>query len=111
LRSGDGRSEFSCGQPADGTKSGSKILQIAPVDVPVFHLRRKRVWGKKSFPAWIHLRSKRRESAVRESELRSAARRTSRIGVILDLSKGAFTGAVRSKPGKFEFGQQKHHSF
>ena len=77
-----------------------QILQIAPVDVPVFICGESGV-GKEVVARMIHLRSKRRNQPfikvncaalpgeVLESEL-------------FGFEQGAFTGAIRSKPGKFE---------
>jgi len=76
-----------------------QILQIAPVTyrfLSAGERRRKRSCGSHDSPAL-----KAPEPAVRESELRGAA------GELLEselfgFEQGAFTGAVRSKPGKFE---------
>src|SRR6202451_2982026 len=77
-----------------------QILQIAPVDVPVF------IWGesgvgKEVVARMIHMRSTRRNlpfikvnCAALPGELLESE--------LFGYEKGAFTGAVRSKPGKFE---------
>src|SRR6201998_1263875 len=77
-----------------------QILQIAPVDVPVFICGASGV-GKKVVSRMIHLRSKRRNQpfvkvncAALPGELLESE--------LFGFEQGAFTGAVRSKPGKFE---------
>src|ERR1700683_1528400 len=81
-------------------KIRQQVLQIDPVDVPVFISGESGV-GKEVIARMIHLRSTRRVQAfikvncaalpgeVLESEL-------------FGYEQGAFTGAVRAKPGKFE---------
>src|SRR5437773_6682713 len=75
-------------------------LQIAPVDVPVFICGESGV-GKEVVSRMIHLRSKRRNQpfvkvncAALPGELLESE--------LFGFEQGAFTGAVRSKPGKFE---------
>jgi two-component system response regulator AtoC len=77
-----------------------QILQIAPVDVPVFICGESGV-GKEVAARMIHLRSKRRNQpfvkvncAALPGELLESE--------LFGFEQGAFTGAVRSKPGKFE---------
>lgn len=77
-----------------------QILQIAPVDVPVFVAGESGV-GKEVVARMIHLRSKRRNlpfvkvnCAALPGELLESE--------LFGYEQGAFTGAVRSKPGKFE---------
>jgi transcriptional regulator with PAS, ATPase and Fis domain len=77
-----------------------QILQIAPVDVPVFISGESGV-GKEVVARMIHLRSQRRTQpfvkvncAALPGELLESE--------LFGFEQGAFTGAVRSKPGKFE---------
>jgi two-component system response regulator AtoC len=77
-----------------------QILQIAPVDVPVFICGESGV-GKEVVARMIHMRSKRRNlpfvkvnCAALPGELLESE--------LFGYEQGAFTGAVRSKPGKFE---------
>src|SRR5256886_17653316 len=77
-----------------------QILQIAPVDVPVFVCGESGV-GKEVVSRMIHLRSKRRNQpfvkgncAALPAELLESE--------LFGFEQGAFTGAVRAKPGKFE---------
>src|SRR5262247_3917573 len=77
-----------------------QILQIAPVDVPIFISGESGV-GKEVVARMIHLRSKRRTQpfvkvncAALPGELLESE--------LFGFEQGAFTGAVRSKPGKFE---------
>src|SRR3974390_1740790 len=77
-----------------------QILQIAPVDVPVFICGESGV-GKEVVSRMIHMRSLRRNQpfvkvncAALPGELLESA--------LFGFEQGAFTGAVRSKPGKFE---------
>jgi two-component system response regulator AtoC len=77
-----------------------QILQIAPVDVPVFVCGESGV-GKEVVARMIHLRSKRRTQpfvkvncAALPGELLESE--------LFGFEQGAFTGAVRAKPGKFE---------
>ncbi|HXN25260.1 MAG TPA: sigma-54 dependent transcriptional regulator [Candidatus Dormibacteraeota bacterium] len=77
-----------------------QILQIAPVDVPVFISGESGV-GKEVVARMIHMRSTRRNQpfvkvncAALPGELLESE--------LFGFEQGAFTGAVRSKPGKFE---------
>jgi len=81
-------------------KIRQQILQIAPVDVPVFISGESGV-GKEVIARMIHLRSTRRHQqfvkvncAALPGELLESE--------LFGYEQGAFTGAVRSKPGKFE---------
>ncbi|MGO9642761.1 MAG: sigma-54-dependent transcriptional regulator [Candidatus Acidiferrales bacterium] len=77
-----------------------QILQIAPVDVPVFIYGESGV-GKEVIARMIHMRSTRLNlpfvkvnCAALPGELLESE--------LFGYEQGAFTGAVRSKPGKFE---------
>ena len=81
-------------------KIRQQILQIAPVDVPVFISGESGV-GKEVVARMIHLRSSRRQQvfvkvncAALPGELLESE--------LFGYEPGAFTGAVRAKPGKFE---------
>ncbi len=81
-------------------KIRQRILQIAPVDVPVFISGESGV-GKEVVSRMIHLRSLRRQQpfvkvncAALPGELLESE--------LFGFEQGAFTGAVRAKPGKFE---------
>ena len=81
-------------------KIRQQVLQIAPVDVPVFVSGESGV-GKEVIARMIHLRSARRQQpfvkvncAALPGELLESE--------LFGYEQGAFTGAVRAKPGKFE---------
>src|SRR3979490_3426440 len=77
-----------------------QILQIAPVDVPVFICGESGV-GKEVVARMIHMRSTRRNlpfMKVNYAALPGELLESELFGY----EQGAFTGAVRSKPGKFE---------
>src|ERR1700689_4308396 len=81
-------------------KIRQQVLQIAPVDVPVFISGESGV-GKEVCARMIHMRSTRRNlpfikvnCAALPGELLESE--------LFGYEQGAFTGAVRSKPGKFE---------
>jgi len=81
-------------------KIRQQVLQIAPVDVPIFIYGESGV-GKEVVARMIHLRSPRAAQpfvkvncAALPSELLESE--------LFGYEQGAFTGAVRSKPGKFE---------
>ncbi len=77
-----------------------QILQIAPVDVPVFVCGESGV-GKEVVARMIHLRSKRRNQAF--IKVNCAALPGELLeSELFGYEQGAFTGAVRAKPGKFE---------
>jgi len=81
-------------------KIRQQILQIAPVDVPIFISGESGV-GKEVVARMVHLRSTRRQQpfikvncAALPGELLESE--------LFGYEQGAFTGAVRAKPGKFE---------
>ncbi len=77
-----------------------QILQIAPVDVPVFICGESGV-GKEVVARMIHLRSKRCNQAF--IKVNCAALPGELLeSELFGFEQGAFTGAVRAKPGKFE---------
>ena len=77
-----------------------QILQIAPVDVPVFICGESGV-GKEVVARMIHMRSTRRNQAF--IKVNCAALPGELLeSELFGYDQGAFTGAVRSKPGKFE---------
>lgn len=77
-----------------------QILQIAPVDVPVFICGESGV-GKEVVARMIHLRSKRHNQAF--VKVNCAALPGELLeSELFGYEQGAFTGAIRSKPGKFE---------
>jgi two-component system response regulator AtoC len=81
-------------------KIRQQILQIAPVDVPIFIHGESGV-GKEVVARMIHLRSTRATQAfikVNCAALPSELLESELFGY----EQGAFTGAIRSKPGKFE---------
>src|ERR1700731_854574 len=81
-------------------KIRQQILQIAPVDVPVFISGESGV-GKEVVARMIHLRSLRRQQAF--VKVNCAALPGELLeSELFGYEQGAFTGAVRSKPGKFE---------
>jgi two-component system, NtrC family, response regulator AtoC len=81
-------------------KIRQQILQIAPVDVPVFISGESGV-GKEVVSRMIHLRSTRRQQAF--VKVNCAALPGELLeSELFGYEQGAFTGAVRSKPGKFE---------
>src|ERR1700730_5776865 len=81
-------------------KIRQQILQIAPVDVPVFISGESGV-GKEVVARMIHLRSLRRQQAF--IKVNCAALPGELLeSELFGYEQGAFTGAVRSKPGKFE---------
>src|ERR1700733_10537185 len=81
-------------------KIRQQILQIAPVDVPVFISGESGV-GKEVVARMIHLRSTRRQQSF--IKVNCAALPGELLeSELFGYEQGAFTGAVRSKPGKFE---------
>ncbi len=81
-------------------KIRQQILQIAPVDVPVFISGESGV-GKEVVARMIHLRSTRRHQAF--VKVNCAALPGELLeSELFGYEQGAFTGAVRAKPGKFE---------
>jgi two-component system response regulator AtoC len=81
-------------------KIRQQILQIAPVDVPVFVHGESGV-GKEVVARMIHMRSQRATQAfvkVNCAALPSELLESELFGY----EQGAFTGAMRAKPGKFE---------
>jgi transcriptional regulator with PAS, ATPase and Fis domain len=81
-------------------KIRQQILQIAPVDVPIFISGESGV-GKEVVARMIHLRSLRRQQAF--VKVNCAALPGELLeSELFGYDQGAFTGAVRAKPGKFE---------
>lgn len=81
-------------------KIRQQILQIAPVDVPVFISGESGV-GKEVVARMLHLRSSRRNQAF--IKVNCAALPGELLeSELFGYEQGAFTGAVRAKPGKFE---------
>lgn len=81
-------------------KIRQQVQQIAPVDVPVF-LEGESGVGKEVIARMIHLRSPRRQQAF--VKVNCAALPGELLeSELFGYEQGAFTGAVRSKPGKFE---------
>ncbi|MGB0035434.1 MAG: sigma-54 dependent transcriptional regulator [Candidatus Acidiferrales bacterium] len=81
-------------------KIRQQVLQIAPVDVPIFLSGESGV-GKEVIARMIHLRSTRRQQAF--VKVNCAALPGELLeSELFGYDQGAFTGAVRSKPGKFE---------
>src|ERR1700689_3395040 len=81
-------------------KIRQQILQIAPVDVPIFISGESGV-GKEVVARMIHLRSKRQQQAF--IKVNCAALPGELLeSELFGYEQGAFTGAVRAKPGKFE---------
>src|SRR5215471_454390 len=81
-------------------KIRQQILQIAPVDVPIFISGESGV-GKEVVSRMIHLRSLRRQQAF--VKVNCAALPGELLeSELFGYEQGAFTGAVRAKPGKFE---------
>jgi two-component system response regulator AtoC len=81
-------------------KIRQQILQIAPVDVPIFISGESGV-GKEVVARMIHLRSVRRQQAF--VKVNCAALPGELLeSELFGYDQGAFTGAVRAKPGKFE---------
>src|SRR5271165_2880879 len=77
-----------------------QILQIAPVDVPVFIYGESGV-AKEVCARMIHMRSMRRNQAF--IKVNCAALPGELLeSELFGFEQGAFTGAVRAKPGKFE---------
>jgi len=81
-------------------KIRQQILQIAPVDVPIFISGESGV-GKEVVARMIHLRSVRRQQAF--VKVNCAALPGELLeSELFGYDQGAFTGAIRAKPGKFE---------
>jgi two-component system, NtrC family, response regulator AtoC len=81
-------------------KIRQQILQIAPVDVPIFISGESGV-GKEVVARMVHLRSKRQQQAF--VKVNCAALPGELLeSELFGFEQGAFTGAVRAKPGKFE---------
>ena len=81
-------------------KIRQQILHIAPVDVPIFISGESGV-GKEVVARMIHLRSKRQQQAF--IKVNCAALPGELLeSELFGFEQGAFTGAVRAKPGKFE---------
>jgi len=81
-------------------KIRQQILQIAPVDVPVFLSGESGV-GKEVIARMVHLRSLRSQQAF--IKVNCAALPGELLeSELFGYEQGAFTGAVRAKPGKFE---------
>src|ERR1700683_3886863 len=81
-------------------KIRQQVLQIAPVDVPVFISGESGV-GKEVIARMVHLRSTRRVQAF--VKVNCAALPGELLeSELFGYEQGAVTGAVRAKPGKFE---------
>ena len=81
-------------------KIRQQILQIAPVDVPVFLSGESGV-GKEVIARMVHLRSTRSQQPF--TKVNCAALPGELLeSELFGYEQGAFTGAVRAKPGKFE---------
>src|ERR1700679_2310736 len=81
-------------------KIRQQILQIAPVDVPVFISGESGV-GKEVVARMIHIRYTRRQQPF--TKVNCAALPGELLeSELFGYEQGAFTGAVRAKPGKFE---------
>ncbi len=81
-------------------KIRQQIMQIAPVDVPIFISGESGV-GKEVVARMIHIRSKRQQQAF--IKVNCAALPGELLeSELFGYEQGAFTGAVRAKPGKFE---------
>jgi two-component system, NtrC family, response regulator AtoC len=81
-------------------KIRQQIMQIAPVDVPIFISGESGV-GKEVVARMVHLRSKRQAQAF--IKVNCAALPGELLeSELFGYEQGAFTGAVRAKPGKFE---------
>jgi two-component system response regulator AtoC len=81
-------------------KIRQQILQIAPVDVPVFIQGESGV-GKEVVARMVHMRSPRAHQAF--IKVNCAALPNELLeSELFGYEQGAFTGALRAKPGKFE---------
>jgi len=81
-------------------KIRQQILQMRRWDVPIFISGESGV-GKEVVARMIHLRSMRRQQAFVKVQLRCMPGELLEFRAVW-LRAGAFTGAVRAKPGKFE---------
>ncbi len=87
-------------------KIRQQILQIAPVDVPVFISGESGV-GKEVVARMIHLRSMRRQPAFRQGELRGAAWRTAGVRIVR-IRAGSVHRRGACQAGQIRAGQQGH---
>ena len=77
------------------------IEKVAPTDASVY-IDGESGTGKELVARAIHARSKRAQRAVRQGQLRRADRDAARESELFGHEKGAFTGAIKRKLGRFE---------
>ena len=84
----------------DARACSQTIEKVAPTDASVY-IHGESGTGKELVARAIHARSKRAQRAVRQGQLRRADRDAAR-GELFGHEKGAFTGAIKRKLGRFE---------